>query len=366
LGEHDFRTALAARHDAVLPLSAHRRAAHAFGQVVALGMILTACRKEPPPEDRSSSAASPSTTVAASPAVIVANPKHDFGHVTQGETLRHAFMMHNAGSAALSVDDTLEVLGCRAVPVPKVLEPGANGKLEVTCRASVPAPLRVSLPLRANGRPAGELSMRADVEPLLVFDRGVVELKLPFGEERSDEVRLRGKFATEARLTLAAPPPPGLEATVLSGDTAKSQGVTVRARGKSVGTHVGSLRFATGLADPREVSLSYIVKVTGTLTVSPTNPVLELGVPGPKRVLVKVTSTQPGFVVTRAEVLDGPFSTSIRRGNDGYDVEIVAVDTKLVPGQHGMSGRVRIHSNDKTETVKDIPVLAIGTPFGGR
>jgi hypothetical protein len=365
LGEHDFRTALRARHDTVLPLSAHRRAAHAARLVVALGSILAACRKEPP-EDRLSPAGGANAVVAAPSAALVANPKHDFGHVTQGETLRHAFVTHNAGSAALSVDDTLEVLGCAAVAVPRVLEPGTNGKLEVTCRASVPAPLRVSLPLRANGRPAGELSLRAEVEPLLVFDRAVVELKLPFGEERSDEVRLRGKLASEARLTLAAPPPPSLAATVLSGDAQKGQGVTVRARGKSVGTHVGSLRFATGVAEPREVSLSYIVKVMGTLTVSPTNPVLELGVPGPKRVVVKVRSTQPGFAVTRAEVLEGPFRTSIRHGNDGYDVEIVALEAKLVPGQRGASGRVRIHSNDRTEGAKDIPVLAIGAPSGGR
>jgi hypothetical protein len=296
----------------------------------------------------------------------VAQPKHDFGHVTQGDTLRHAFAAHNATSAALSVEDTLEVLGCAAVAVPGLLEPGGSGKLEVTCRASVPGPLRVSLPLRANGRPAGELALAAEVEPLLAFDRAVVDLTVPFGEERSAEVRLRGKHAKEARLTPAAAPPPSLEATVLRGDAATHEGVAIRSRGKAVGTHVGSLRYATGLAEPREVSLSYVVKVTGTLTVSPTNPVLELSGTGPKRVVVMVTCTQPGFIVTRAEVLDGPFTAKVQRGKDGYDVEISAAETKLPAGARGVNGRVRIHSNDRTEGAKELPLFALGAPFGVR
>jgi hypothetical protein len=299
-------------------------------------------------------------------APLVARPKHDFGHVTQGETLRHAFVMHHAGSATLRVENTLEVLGCAAVAIPGVLEPGASGKLEVTCRANVPGPLRVSLPLRANERPAGELSLAAEVEPLLVFDRAVVDLSVPFGEERSVEVRLRGKRAKEARLTPAAAPPPSLTATVLRGDATTSDGVAIRSHGRAVGTHVGSLRYATGLAELPEVSLSYVVKVTGTLTVSPTNPVLELSGPGPKHLVVKVTSTQPGFIVTRAEVLEGPFAASVRRGKDGYEVEIAAVETKLVPGARGVNGRVRIHSNDRTERAKEIPLFALGAPFGGR
>jgi hypothetical protein len=336
--------------------------------VAAVALLLPACRKAPPKGEPMLAPASASAEAAPGAALVplVAQPKHDFGHVTQGDTLRHAFAAHNTTSAALSLEDTLEVLGCAAVAAPGVLEPGGRGKLEVTCRASVPGPLRISLPFRANGRPAGELSLVAEVEPLLAFDRAVVDLTVPFGEERSAEVRLRGKHAKEARLTPAAAPPPGLEATVLRGDAETHEGVAVRAHGRAVGTHVGSLRYATGLDEPREVSLSYVVKVTGTLTVSPTNPVLELSGSGPKRVVVKVTSTQPGFVVTRAEVLEGPFTAKVRRGKDGYDVEISALEAKLVPGARGVNGRVRILSNDRAEGVKELPLFALGAPFGAR
>jgi hypothetical protein len=234
----------------------------------------------------------------------------------------------------------------------------------VACKANVPGPLRVSLPLRANDRPAGELSVEAEVEPLLAFDRAVVELAPPFGEERSAEVRLRGTRAKEARLSPAAAPPPSVTASVLPGDAGMGEGVRVVARGDAVGTHVGSLRYATGLAEPREVSLSYVVKVTGTLEVSPTNPVLELGGKGPHRVVVKVTSTQPGFVVSRAEVLEGPFTARVRRAEGGFDVEVTALESKLLPGARGVNGRLRIVSNDRTEGAKEVPLFGLGAPFG--
>jgi hypothetical protein len=291
--------------------------------------------------------------------LVVLSPRHDFGEVTQGDTLRHVFVAHNRTSAVLGLD-AREVLGCRATAVPALLEPGADGNLEVTCRAEVPGPLRVSLPVRANGRPAVEVSVVAEVVPLLVFDRDVVEFSMPFGEEHRVEVRLRGKRAKEARLSVVVAPRPPLEANVLPGDGERSGGVAIRARGHAVGMHTGSLRCATGLAEPREVSLPYVVRVTGTLTVSPTNPVLELGAPGPKRTIVTVTSTQPGFAVSRAEVLDGPFTARVRRAGAGYDVEVTAIETKLTRGARGVNGRLRIVSNDRTEGSKEIPLFALG------
>jgi hypothetical protein len=321
------------------------------------------CRKPAPSGEHTGAAASAAGGAAGAAArLVVATPRHDFGHVTQGDTLEHSFAVENSTNAVLALNDQREVLGCRATAVPARLEPRGAGKLEVSCHANVPGPLRVSLPLRANDRPAGELSLAAEVEPLLAFDRAVVDLKLSFGEERSVEVRLRGKRAKEARLSPAAAPPPILEASVLRGDAEKSQGVAVRALGNAVGTHAGSLRYATGLAELPEVSLPYLVKVTGTLKVSPTNPVLELGGRGPKRVVIKVESTQPGFSVSRAEVLEGPFSAQVRRTESGFDVEVTALESKLMPGARGVNGRIRIVSNDRTERVKEVPLFGLGAP----
>jgi hypothetical protein len=295
---------------------------------------------------------------------LVARPKHDFGQVTQGDTLRHAFALRNVTGSVLTVDDTIEVLGCSGVPAPSVLEVGGGGQLEVTCRPMTHGPLRVSLPFRANGLPAGELTLTASVEPLAAFDRAVVDLTFPFGEERRAEVRLRGTLAKKVQLTPVAPAPPGLEMKVLPAEAGKSEGVALRATGNTVGTHVGSLRFATGLPMPSEIAFSYVVKVFGTLEVAPTNPVLDLAAPGGTRSTLHVKSTQPGFQVTGAEVMDGPFATKIRRAGTGYEVEVTFVLEKLHPGTRGVNGRIKILSNDRTEPRKEVPLFALGRPPG--
>ncbi len=339
---------------------------------LALGLALGAvgCRRATPGGEQSTPAGGASTRPGASAGAggtsgaLVASPHHDFGHVTQNDTLKHSFAAHNGTSDVLTVDDALEVLGCSAVTVPSVIEAGHDARVEVTCRATTPGPLRVSLPLRANGRPAGQLLLAGEVEPLLAFDRSVVELTVPYGERRSLAVHLRGKRAMDARLTPEAFPP-YIDAGVLR-ELATPEGVVVRALGNGVGTHVGSLRFVTGLPEPREVSLSYVVKILGTLTVSPTNPIVQLGGKGPSRVVVKVTSTQPGFAVSGAEITQGPFAARVHRAKDGFDVEITALEAKIPPGVRGVNGSVRILSNDRAEGTKEVPLFVLGAPFGPR
>jgi hypothetical protein len=220
----------------------------------------------------------------------------------------------------------------------------------------------VSLPLRASGRPVGELSISGEVEPLLAFEPRVISLNLQFGEKRNAEARLRGFRAKVARLSHAGAPPPGVELRVLPGDSERGEGVAMDVLGETVGTHAGTLHFVTGLEDPRDVFLPFAVKVVGTLMVSPTNPVLDLSTPGPKRAVLHVTSAQPGFSISRATILEGPFTASVRRVNGGFEIEIGVAEAKLSPGVSGVNGRLRITSNDRTEGTKDVPLLAVGKP----
>jgi hypothetical protein len=328
-----------------------RRAARVMGLLVAealTGVLILGCRKSTETSEQK-----------AKNAALVAEPRHDFGHVAQGATLRQGFTTHNATAAPLTIDDASEVLGCSGVPIPRVLEPQRDGKFEVTCRASVYGSLRVSLPLRASGRPAGELSLVAEVEPLLVFDRAVLELNAPFGDESHAETRLRGALARRAHLTLAGQAPAGTEVSVLSAVDG-AEGASLRLFGAPVGTHAGSIRFSTGLEQPKELALSYLVKVKGTLTVSPTNPVLHLGAPGGTRSVLTVRSTQAGFAVKRAEVLEGPFAARVRRAGGDFEVDVSVVPGKVSPKARGANGRVLIVSNDRAEPRKEVPLIAIG------
>jgi hypothetical protein len=223
----------------------------------------------------------------------------------------------------------------------------------------------VSLPLRANGRAAGELSLEAEVEPLLTFDRALLELNVPFG--RADEARahLRGKLARSARLTPADAAPSGMDVRVLPAADGGAEGAVLRLIRPAAGVHAGTLRFRTGLREAPAVELPYSVKVAGTLAVSPTNPVLDFAAPGGARSIVTVTSTQPGFRVERADVVEGPFSASVKAAPGGYAVEVSVVPAKFPEGARGANGRIRIVSNDRTEPTKEVPLFALGRPPEG-
>jgi hypothetical protein len=246
--------------------------------------------------------------------------------------------------------------------VPPELAAGATGKLEVSCRAAFHGPLRVSLPLRADGRAAGEVAVTAEVEPLLAFDRALLEVNVVFGSSGSAEARLVGARASVARLVPLTSLPDGVTATVFTPSDGGSQRVSLRVSRAAAGTHAGSLRLATNLAEPKEVELGYRVKVTSTLVISPTNPLLDLGAPAGTQTLVKVTSQRPGFRVERVEVREGPFEAHVRREGDTHVIGI-SVSAGAVPrGMRGANGRLFIVSNDHAEPIKEVPLLALGSP----
>jgi hypothetical protein len=348
-----------------LSLRGRRRRAVGVAGFALFAALPASCRKPAATDDRAATTAAatpPAASAGDAAATLVAQARHDFGHVAQGATLRHVFATRNRTNAAIRVENTLEVLGCAGVAQPDALAPGEAGELHVTCRASIHGPLRVSLPLRANGRPAGELSLVATVEPLVAFDRALLDMNVAFGEAGETVARLRGKLARSARLSLASAPPPGMDVRVLPAADGGTQGTLLRLSRPAAGVHAGTLRFLTGLAEPEVVELPYSVRVTGTLVVSPTNPVLDLAAPGGARAIVRVTSAQPGFEVERAEVLEGPFSAHVRQEGAAFAVELSLVVAKFPPGAHGVNGRVRIVSNDRTEPMREIPLFALGTP----
>jgi hypothetical protein len=330
------------------------------------GVLLTLGCQAPPtgkrPAPRGSETGRPAAAHTA--IVLAAEAKHDFGRVLQGATLHQAFVTRNATPAAINVENTREVLGCLGVPVPRVLAPGAAGKLEVTCRATVYGPLRVALPLRASGQAAGELALTAEVEPLVAFDRALLEVNVPFGTSGFAEARLRGVRAAAAHLDLVplAPLPQGLAATVLPATDGGSHGVTLRVSHAAAGTHAGSLRFATGLAEPKAIELGYLVKVASTLAISPTNPVLDFGTPAGAGTIVRVTSQTTDFRVERVEVAEGPFDARLRRHDDAYAIEVSIDTAKLRGGMRGVNGRLLILSNDRAEPRKEVPLFALRSP----
>jgi hypothetical protein len=200
------------------------------------------------------------------------------------------------------------------------------------------------------------------LEPLLAFTSRTVELKPVFGEKASDEVRLIGRLATTAHLKVESIQPPGPEVVVLPAEAEKPQGVRVTISGTRVGTVAGQVSIATGVENPKTLTLLYSSHVVGNLTVVPTNPFIDFHAPGPIGVVMHVTSRRGDFGLTDARIVEGTFEASFARDDagEGYAVTIHVRIDQIPEEQRGLLGKLRLVSNDPAEPQKDVPIFALG------
>jgi hypothetical protein len=283
--------------------------------------------------------------------------------VLQDATVHRSVAVRNAGSTPLEISGVTPSRFCSATIEPALIAPGSKGDLEVTCRADLAGPLRERLQIESNDPQArtATFELVAQVTPLLAFDVPSVNLSMPFGQQRLQEVRLTGALVSQARPRLSCSPVADTEIEPLTSPTGKTQGYRIRCRGRKVGMHAGSLIVETGLARPEKIALPYACRISGTLKVSPTNPYLNLKLPGPKVVSVEVKSSQPGFRVVGARVTEGPFAASFEQtGQSTFVVKVSVLEERVDEEAHGITGKLVISSNDRTEPEKELPLFGFG------
>jgi hypothetical protein len=210
-------------------------------------------------------------------------------------------------------------------------------------------------------RATSEEPRKRPERPLALSSR-TVEIRVPFGQTGSEEVQLIGKLAHDASLHIESVDPPGPTATVVPADGGAPQGVRVTVVGKKVGVRAGQVTIATGLEEPRTLTLLYTSTVVGNLTVNPSNPFVDLRAPPPVGVTVHVMSRRKDFRLADVQTLDGPFEGHITRDevNGGYQVRVVVAPWDGKDDFRGSMGHLRLISNDPAEPRKDVEVLGLG------
>jgi hypothetical protein len=202
--------------------------------------------------------------------------------------------------------------------------------------------------------------------PKLAFEPSLVELDGQFGVSSSRDFPLTGESARAARPAIVTVEGADVVATVIPPSPSSTSVPSIRltTSGRRVGESVGHVVVSTGLPDPKELVLYFRSKVPGTLTVSPSNPYIDLRLTPPHVVRLSVVSSRPEFRLLRVEVTSGPFAARIapEAPNGGYTVEIETVESAVSTGQRGFAGRLLLISNDRTEPRKEIPLLAMGDP----
>lgn len=69
--------------------------------------------------------------------MLIFQPTHDLGTITQGETVLHTFIIQNTGKHDLIVSKVETQCGCTTVELPKEpIPPGKKGKIEVAFNSS--------------------------------------------------------------------------------------------------------------------------------------------------------------------------------------------------------------------------------------
>jgi hypothetical protein len=183
-----------------------------------------------------------------------------------------------------------------------------------------------------------------------------------FGEEKTEEVHLAGTLLEKAHIRLKEPAIADVEILPQPPNTDKIRSFRIHCKGRKVGANVGNLIITTGLAHPKEVAISYACRVGGTLEVVPTNPYFNLKVSGTKAVTIDVRSSQPNFEVMGVNVVEGPFAASFEHAPQGpsFLVKVTVLDDHIDDETRGITGKIVIVSNDRTEPQKELPLFGMG------
>jgi hypothetical protein len=324
-------------------------------------LVLCACRSE--------SRTTPGADAGAKgPVLSLRSASHDFGQVDEGARLVHVFHADNRGDAALRLEPVTPAFGCspEAWTVSQV-PPGGSASLRVSCDTERRAgALAVELLLASNDptTPAAKLHVRARVEPRLAFDALVAGLETDFGTPLIREVRLRGKFASAAKLSalvLEKRDPMGPRVEILPSDATRPMGLRFTLDARRVADGAGGVRVATDVEGRDPLALSFTYRVRGFMDVTPSRPYVNLR-DGTNRVSVLVSSRRPDFELQRVEIVEGPFRAELGEHDPGRgrSVRVYALPERIRDVDRGALGRLLLVSNDPAEPAKEVPLFALG------
>ena len=347
-----------------------RKAGFVLGTTV-LVLSLGGCaqkKKESAPEGASSAAVSGD-----SPRIELVDPVHDFGTVTEGETVKHTFVIKNTGSAPLVIDRVRSSCGCTAaVTKEKEVAPGKTTELEVSFNTrGRMGPNSKTITIQSNDKntPNAKLEIKAMIEQLLAFQPSIVRLSVGHNEEQTVEAWLTGKLAKDAKLVLGeVTGETGAKVELAEkkeGDETKV-GLRFTLKGTKVGRGNGTVAIKTGVESMPELTVRFDTTVVGNLQLRPRALYFDTQSPQGKERVLNVTSKRDDLKVTAVRVLEGPYEAKLTKPETGPGFEIRVTlkatdDGKEKPAakdkpEASLNGKLEVVSNDPLEPKLEVPL----------
>jgi hypothetical protein len=314
-----------------------------------LGLALYGCRSQGAPAGMN--------------ALALVPPRLDLGVLVEDEAARATVELTNAG-ATLRLRPAASSARCRWQGLPEAIAERTTVPLSVECQSDLLGPLHEELTIldATDDHVVATLRIAGNVEPIIGFDTAFVDLRPELGQTASVEVHLIGKRAAQAAPKVTSTGADLVTAVLLGAPAGSARGFRVSCKGDRVGMHAGSLVVETGVADRPTLTLSWGCRVPATLDVQPANPYFNLRVSGDRATTIRVTSSQPGFAVSSARVIEGPFRASLAKPDPDGSIPItIRVNNDAVPDEaRAATGTLLILSNDRREPRKEVPLFGFG------
>lgn len=137
----------------------------------------------------------PAGMAEAVPEAVIESPVVEIGTVVEGEEVRHAFQVSNAGEAALEIADIQADCGCTTVDYDKVIAPGETGRIvaKVDTHGYGGRQLARQVRVTTNDPKHGriDLILRFTVDRLMTLDPPIAKLEGAAGSPIQATVKVR-------------------------------------------------------------------------------------------------------------------------------------------------------------------------------
>lgn len=337
-----------------------------LSRVLALAALAAGLIVVPACKSRSdTTAATPAAP--AGPKIGFAETEHDFGTASEGDSLKHVFVVKNEGSAPLLIDRVQTSCGCTAAVLKsKEIAPGGTGEIEVTfdTKGRV-GPNTKTITVLSNDPNASRstLKISAMIERLVGFQPFALRANVAHGETVTSETWLTGKLADQAKLQLEpveTPEEVKIELVETKEGEVTKRGLRMTLTGKKVGTGNGRIKINTGLEQVPSLFVPYSYAVAGNLQIRPRGLYFDINSTAGRERTMQVSSKRDGFKLTGVKVLSGPFKAEVLRPDGGkpgyYQVRVTLTEEK--PAGSTVSGSLELTSNDPLEPKVEIPLTA--------
>ena len=303
------------------------------------------------------------------PTITAATTKHDFGRVEEGQQLQHVFTIKNEGDEVLEIEHVRSSCGCTAAVVSeKKVPPGGSTEVEVkfdTSNRKGKNHKVITITSNAPESKRFQLSIDADVIPILQFEPYFARLTAHHGEKVTTAVWLSGTLAPTAKPKIdQVTGTDAVKAELIEeqrGDGVR-RGVRLTLEGKAVGSGRGVVHVTTGVEKKPKVQVRFSYNVQGNLK-APAQIYLDPSRESLRERTFKITSTRPGFVLKAARVDEGPFHATLAKAEEGFEVTVTATPPADQKGT--VRGRLTLVSNDPVEPEKNVR-LTLGWRGDGR